>query len=60
MPNRKAPATQAEIARYLKAMREAGFGAGRIEIEKPDGTKDLLSSPARLATPPTMRTISTL
>ena len=39
MPNPKATLTQAEATRYLKALREAGFGEGRIEIERPDGTK---------------------
>ena len=39
MANRKATVTQAEIRRYLKAMREAGFDEGRVEIAKPDGTK---------------------
>ena len=33
------PITQAEVRRYLRAMREAGFDEGRIEIERPDGTK---------------------
>ena len=31
--------TQAELRRYMRAMREAGFGEGRIEIERPDGTR---------------------
>ena len=39
MPNSKAPISQAEVRRYLKAMREAGFGEGRIEIKRPDGTR---------------------
>ena len=39
MANRKAPVTQAEAKRYFKALREAGYGAGRIVIEKPDGTR---------------------
>ena len=39
MANQKAAVTQAEVRRYLKAMREAGFGEGRIEIERPDGTR---------------------
>ena len=39
MPNSKAPISQAEVRRYLKAMREAGYGGGRIEIERPDGTR---------------------
>ena len=39
MPARKTPVTQAELRRYLKAMREAGVAGGRIEIERLDGTK---------------------
>ena len=35
----KATVTQAEVRRYLKAMREAGFETGRVEIERPDGTR---------------------
>ena len=38
MGNRTAAVTQAEICRYLRAMRDAGYGEGRVEIEKPDGT----------------------
>lgn len=34
-----APVTQAEVRRYLKAMREAGVAEGRVVIERPDGTK---------------------
>ena len=39
MPTPKATISQAEVRRYLRAMREAGFDEGRIEIERPDGTK---------------------
>lgn len=39
MPSPKAAVTQAEVRRYLRAMREAGFDGGRLEIAKPDGTK---------------------
>ena len=40
MPNNpKAALTQAEIARYAKAMRSAGVDEFRVEIEKPDGTR---------------------
>ena len=39
MPNRKVDVTQAEVRRYLRAMREAGFDEGRVEIERPDGTR---------------------
>ena len=35
----KASIRQAELARYLRAMRDAGFDEGRIVIEKPDGTR---------------------
>ena len=39
MSTAKAALTQAELRRYLKAMREAGFETGRVEIAKPDGTR---------------------
>ena len=39
MPNPKAALTQAELARYAKAMRSAGVDEFRVEIEKPDGTR---------------------
>lgn len=39
MATPKATVTQAEVRRYLRAMREAGFEDGRVEIEKPDGTR---------------------
>ena len=39
MPNPNATVTQAEVRRYFKDIREAGFGEGRIEIERPDGTR---------------------
>ena len=39
MANRKAPVTQAEITRYLKALRESGVPDARVVIERPDGTK---------------------
>ena len=38
MPAPKATITQAELRRYMRAMRETGFD-GRVEIERPDGTK---------------------
>ena len=38
MPTPKATVTQSELRRYLRAMREAGFDEGRVEIAKPDGT----------------------
>ena len=37
MSNQKVAVTQAEVRRYFKGIREAGFGEGRIEIERPDG-----------------------
>ena len=39
MANAMAALTQAELARYAKAMRSAGVDEFRVEIEKPDGTK---------------------
>ena len=39
MASPKAAVTQAELRRYVKAMREAGYDAWRIEVAKPDGTK---------------------
>ena len=39
MATPKATVTQAELRRYLRAMREAGFDGGRVEIAKPDGTR---------------------
>ena len=39
MPTPKATVTQAEVRRYLRAMREAGFEECRVEIAKPDGTR---------------------
>ena len=39
MANQKVVVTQAELRRYLKAVHEAGFGEGRVVIERPDGTK---------------------
>ena len=39
MPTPKAAVTQSELRRYLRAMREAGFGEGRVEIKRPDGTR---------------------
>ena len=38
MANRAAAVTQAELKRYLRAIHDAGYGEGRVEIEKPDGT----------------------
>ena len=39
MTTPKATVTQAEVRRYLRAMREVGVDEGRVEIAKPDGTK---------------------
>ena len=39
MANRKASVTQAEVRRYLRAMREAGFDEGRVKIDRPDGVR---------------------
>ena len=39
MTNPKATVRQAEVTRYLKAMRDAGIAEGRLEITKPDGTR---------------------
>ena len=39
MVNAKATVSQAELRRYLRAMREAGINEGRVEIAKPDGTR---------------------
>ena len=37
---RKSPITEAEIGRCLKALRDAGYDSGRVEItQKPDGAK---------------------
>ena len=36
---RKSPITEVELARYLKALRRAGFDSGRVEIKAPDGTE---------------------
>ena len=36
---RKSPITEAELGRYLRALRAAGFESGRIVVEAPDGTK---------------------
>ncbi len=33
---RRSPITEVELARYLKALRRAGFDSGRVEIS-PDG-----------------------
>lgn len=38
MANRKAAVTQAEMQRYLRAMRAAGYSDLQIEVVKPDGT----------------------
>ena len=38
MGNRTAAVTQAEIRRYLRAIHDAGYREGRVEIQKPDGT----------------------
>ena len=47
MATPKATVTQAELRRYLKAMREAGFETGRVEIERPDGTRvSIVAGPA--------------
>ena len=39
MSNQKVAVTQAEVRRYFKGIREAGYGGGRIEIDQPDGTR---------------------
>ena len=39
MATRRTAITEAELGRYLKALRRAGFGSGRVEIVQPDGTK---------------------
>ena len=57
MPTRKAAITEAELGRYLKALRRAGFGSGRVEIEQPDGTK--VSVIAGEASEPVLPMIST-
>ena len=44
MTNPKAPVRQAEVTRYLKAMRAAGIAEGRLEITKPDGTRIAITS----------------
>ena len=36
---RKSVITEAELARCLRALRNAGYESGRVEIEAPDGTK---------------------
>ena len=35
----KASIRQAEVTRYFKAARNAGYEQARVEIEKPDGTR---------------------
>ena len=54
---RKSAITEAELGRYLKALRRAGFESGRVEIEAPDGTK--ISVIAGEASEPAPATIST-
>ena len=44
MPTPKATVSQAELRRYLKAMREAGIADGHVTIEKPDGTRITIGS----------------
>ena len=39
MPSPRAAVTQAELTRYAKAMRAAGYDDWRLEVAKPDGTK---------------------
>lgn len=39
MPNRRASLSQAELTRYAKAMRAAGYEDWRIEVANTDGTK---------------------
>lgn len=39
MPNSKAAVTQAELTRYAKALRAAGYDDWRIDVAKPDGTR---------------------
>lgn len=39
MATRKSPLTEAEATRYLRAVRNAGFESGRVEIDNPDGSR---------------------
>ena len=39
MPSPKASLSQAELTRYAKAMRAAGYDDWRIEVARPDGCK---------------------
>ena len=39
MSTPKAIATHAELRRALRAMRDAGFDEGRVEVTRPDGTR---------------------
>ena len=53
MANRPALLKQADLTRYLKAMKAAGFDEGRIEV-KPDGTHVIFAGnadPANVANP---------
>ena len=43
MANARATLKQAELTRYLKAWRAAGFAAPRVEI-RPDGTAIIVPS----------------
>ena len=38
MATPKTTVTQAQVRRHLRAVREAGYDEGRVEIEWPDGT----------------------
>ena len=38
MATPQATVTQAQVRCYLRAVREAGYDEGRVEIEWPDGT----------------------
>lgn len=39
MATPKATVTPAQARRYLRAVREAGYDEGRVEIQWPDGTR---------------------
>ena len=49
MSNRRAPLTQAELTRYLKAYRDAGIPVARTEIGR-DGTVVIFTGSATTET----------